>query len=839
MISIKRTPIIILAYVCLFPLGLFAQKANIDSLLQVWENEHTEDSLRMDALNKIAWGYLFQQPDSSLYYGQQGINYSEETDAKLFLAKFNDVTGCAYSLKSDYEKSNDYVLKAIEIADKIGAKKNAAKYKGHLMENYRIQGKKDLVIQLGLEAIEDFKALDMQKDLGKTYLRLGRIYKNRDLAKAKEYFQKAMPILLESQNFRSLSLIHQSLSSIMLDEGKKEEAIKHLNKALEYNEKLGDEYNKTSIWFSFGTVYKFDDYDKALEYFNKSLQNAKKMGDKQIEAKIYSELGHIYGEIKNIEAAIKYELMALDIRKGTNDEEGIATSYGYLSVHLKSKGDIKQSLDYAHQALGLYEKIDFKDNIVLTLVVISQLYVSQGDFEKAIETIQKGIDFYKEYALENINVITSCYSNLGDVLVQKGEIEKGIGYMEKSLKLNQEVGRDVLIYSNYSNLGWAHYKLGEYRKAEEYANKAYLGGKEQGHKPLIVSVLNILGLVAYEKGNFRKALDYAQKGLVHAQSVKVDILNTNQELLYKSYKALGNKSKALEYYENFIALKDSTANEENQRKLLHQEYQYNYDKQFLADSIEFATAQEIKNLEIEKQQANIARQRIALTLSGLCLALIGFLAYFINKGKKRSDELLLNILPYETAQELKQKGSVEAKNFKQVTVLFTDFKEFTQMASRLSPQELVKELDECFKAFDRIIDKYNIEKIKTIGDAYMAASGLPVANKTHPKDMVNAAIEIRDFILERKKKTGKNGFEVRIGIHTGPVVAGIVGIKKFQYDLWGDTVNIAARMESNSEVGKINISHSTYNEVKDLFDCTYRGEIEAKGKGFVKMYFVQ
>lgn len=206
---------------------------------------------------------------------------------------------------------------------------------------------------------------------------------------------------------------------------------------------------------------------------------------------------------------------------------------------------------------------------------------------------------------------------------------------------------------------------------------------------------------------------------------------------------------------------------------------------------------------------------------------------------KRPDELLLNILPYETAQELKKNGSAAAKEFQQVTVIFTDFKDFTQIASRLLPQELVKELDDCFKVFDRIIDKYKIEKIKTIGDAYMAAAGLPVINQTHAEDTVRAAIEIRDFMLEHKKKIGENGFEVRIGIHTGPVVAGIVGIKKFQYDIWGDTVNIAARMESNSEVGKINISQSTYEQVKDSFDCTYRGEIEAKGKGLVKMYFVE
>ncbi|MCX6230591.1 MAG: triple tyrosine motif-containing protein [Bacteroidetes bacterium] len=211
--------------------------------------------------------------------------------------------------------------------------------------------------------------------------------------------------------------------------------------------------------------------------------------------------------------------------------------------------------------------------------------------------------------------------------------------------------------------------------------------------------------------------------------------------------------------------------------------------------------------------------------------------------KKRSDELLLNILPSEVAEELKQKGSAKARQFDNVTVMFTDFKNFTAITEKLTPAELVAEIHNYFKVFDNIIDKYNIEKIKTIGDSYMCASGLTSsANKATVNDMVNAAIEIRQYISEHfqnKKAKGKEPFEIRIGIHTGPVVAGIVGIKKFAYDIWGDTVNIASRMESSGEVGKINISSTTFELVKENFTCTYRGKIEAKNKGMIDMYFVE
>ncbi len=214
----------------------------------------------------------------------------------------------------------------------------------------------------------------------------------------------------------------------------------------------------------------------------------------------------------------------------------------------------------------------------------------------------------------------------------------------------------------------------------------------------------------------------------------------------------------------------------------------------------------------------------------------------ITKEKQRYEELLLNILPYEVAQELKENGKSEAKMFDHVTVMFTDFKDFTKIGEQMSPGQLVKEIDYCFSSFDKIIQKYGIEKIKTIGDSYMCAGGLPAVNKTHATDVIHAAIDIMTFMLEHKKEKeakGETPFEIRIGINTGPVVAGIVGIRKFAYDIWGDTVNIASRMESSGEPGKINISGSTHEQVKEKFRCTYRGKVEAKNKGEIDMYFVE
>ena len=214
----------------------------------------------------------------------------------------------------------------------------------------------------------------------------------------------------------------------------------------------------------------------------------------------------------------------------------------------------------------------------------------------------------------------------------------------------------------------------------------------------------------------------------------------------------------------------------------------------------------------------------------------------IEAAKIQSDALLLNILPAEIADELKQFGKSYARKHEQVSVLFADIKGFTSIAENLTPVKLVTQLDEVFGAFDNIIAKYGMEKIKTIGDAYMCASGLPLADNENAIKSVKAALDMQQFIKEfgaANKIQNLPVFEIRVGIHTGPLVAGVVGSKKFAYDIWGDAVNLASQMEQHSEVGKVNISGETYSLVKDTFNCIHRGKIEAKSKGQVDMYFVE
>ena len=231
--------------------------------------------------------------------------------------------------------------------------------------------------------------------------------------------------------------------------------------------------------------------------------------------------------------------------------------------------------------------------------------------------------------------------------------------------------------------------------------------------------------------------------------------------------------------------------------------------------------------------AQLELRRKLIELSGAQQAL--------GSEKKKSDELLLNILPAKIAEELKARNEVEPRFYDSVTIMFTDFMGFTRFAEASEPRTLVNDLNHYFSAFDDIIEKHNLEKLKTIGDAYMCAGGLPDESQVHPQDACRAAIEIQEFVTrtnDQRQKMRLPPWEVRIGIHTGPVMAGIVGKKKSTYDIWGDAVNVASLMESNGEAGRIVISENTYHHVKHEINCEHRGPIEGKNKGVLDTYFV-
>jgi adenylate cyclase len=522
-------------------------------------------------------------------------------------------------------------------------------------------------------------------------------------------------------------------------------------------------------------------------------------------------------------------------------EEGVyIAALGNLGIVLQELGDHSRAMECYMKSLSYHEQEEQRSELSGTLNNIASLYLDLGDLDNGMLYMRKALDAaHADGDLEDIALTTG---NIGEIHLLMGQADTALVWLSKALEMSEPLGDgfrraqflmavgDVLLVLNRP-----HEAIGKVRESILIAEQV---GDTQGISRGQTSLARCHLLL----GQHREATEVGERALSLARETgSVSDLVDVAKVLYEGYSALGSYRKALAMHEFHILMRDSLTRADSQREVIRLEMQYDFERKEA-----LARAEEEKRDALAKEEIRRKNLQRNASVGGLVLMVLLAGVFLvqrnrIGKEKERSEELLLNILPEETAKELKEKGEAEARLINEVTVLFTDFKGFTAMSEQLSPKDLVKDLHLCFSLFDQICENNNIEKIKTIGDAYMAAGGLPTPNTTHAHDVVKAALEMAQVVEEGKAKkiaAGLPYFEVRIGIHTGPVVAGIVGIKKFQYDIWGDTVNTASRMESSGEVGKVNISEATYALVKDDFNCTFRGEIEAKGKGKLGMWFV-
>ena len=593
--------------------------------------------------------------------------------------------------------------------------------------------------------------------------------------------------------------------------------------------------------------------DKGIDYGKQGLALAEKLNWKKGIASAYRQIAVNLMARAEYPKALDMYIKALEMFEELGDDLGTARVLGNIGLLSCYQSDYPKALDYNLKALKIHERLNDKTGIARDLGNIGNVYSAQNENSKTLEYYLKALKIYEE--LRDKTGIADNLGNIGSVYCDGfKDYPKALNYFAKSLKIYEELGDKNETGITLICFAVAYKGQSDYNKSLEYYLKALRLCEESGEKSQKAGILGGIGEVYLAiatdsnkiplnklfSGQKTQALIQARIFTDSAISIMKEIGDLNA--LFGSYNRLsyiqsllGDHKAALESYKLYSSVKDSVFNLEKDKKITQKAMQYEFDKKETANR----TEQDKKDV----RQRNIRNSVIA----GLAGALIFLVVVSrqrnkISKEKKRSEELLLNILPAETAEELKATGTTKARDFSEVTVLFTDFKNFTSMSEKLSAQELVNEINYCYSAFDNIITGYGIEKIKTIGDSYMCAGGLPVANNTNAEDTVRAAIGIRDFMEKEKQKhiaANLPYLEIRIGCHTGPVVAGIVGIKKFAYDIWGDTVNIASRMESSGETGKVNISGCTYELIKDKFNCTHRGKIEAKNKGMIDMYFVE
>lgn len=509
---------------------------------------------------------------------------------------------------------------------------------------------------------------------------------------------------------------------------------------------------------------------------------------------IYTELGLVSMYQSNYSDALRYFQAGLLIRQQQKDSALLAESYNYIAAVHQIQGNYETAADYYGLSLEMTERTGSKRDLGMVTNNLGSLYEDLADYGTALK------------------------------------------YHERSLSIWKSIQDSSWVSVSLRHIGQCYRNQGDLDNALEAFQQSYQISKKLGTRLNIIYVAQAMGLLYFQKGQLDEALKWLD--LSYNLAVEEDNLvkiHEGASGLAKVYEKLDSCQQAFKFHKIAVELKDSIFGKEKIKELTQLELSYQFEKEQLADSLQFVRTSLI-------QEKQISNQRIGLVSVGIITIIMFILAGVVYHGKQKSDNLLLNILPSEVAEELKSNGSSQARKFNDVTVIFTDFKGFTHMSEELSPEYLVAEIHHCFSAFDAIITKYGLEKIKTIGDAYMAASGLPKENERHAIVAVKAALEMSAYMKERKlelDEKDKKGFEMRVGIHSGSVIAGIVGTKKFQYDIWGDTVNTAARMESSGEIGKVNVSKATYELVKGDFECTYRGRVEAKGKGQMEMYFVE
>jgi class 3 adenylate cyclase len=585
------------------------------------------------------------------------------------------------------------------------------------------------------------------------------------------------------------------------------------------------------------------------------------------------------------EKAKQYALQALDLAQKIDYAPGRALALKNIGIAYFFQGNTPATLEYYGQSLHVYDSIGDLESKARMLSNFGTVYYTNGSDDKALESYFNSLDIAEK--ISDKGGIATAYSNIANVYLNKrATTGKALGFFLKALLISEGIGDNVIlgaasfnlgeIYRNlnkedsalfyyyesvkaYTNtidmpvplrgIGLVYAKRGDFENAIRYDQESYQMARKFDSKLYMAQALIALAGIHLKMAEYPVALSYYKLADSVARSIPAyKELDSAYAGMATTYAKLGDYNRAFIYQKHFSSLTDTINNQTLADKLAG--LQRNFEIQSRQNQINLLTKDSaIQELDIRRQKI----QKAFITAALILIFIIAFVIYRNYRSKVKTNKvldtqkaeiegLLLNILPSEVAAELQQNGIATPRFYEQVSVLFTDFKGFTLIADALSPQQVVSELNACFMAFDDIIEKYHLEKIKTIGDSYMCAGGIPTENDSHPVNMVRAALEIRDWMKsfnDERIRLHQHAWELRIGIHVGPVVAGVVGKKKYAYDIWGSTVNIASRIESSGLPGMVNISEATYKLVRDKFNCFYRGKISAKNIGDIDMYFVE
>ena len=612
--------------------------------------------------------------------------------------------------------------------------------------------------------------------------------------------------LLEDQTFledqESLAKVYNLLGNVYFNLSDYPKALEYSQKALFICEEIRNNDGIAKNLGNIGLVHNnLSDYPKALEYYSTALHINEEIGNKKSIANNLLNIGIVYENLSDYPKALKYYQKALQINEEIGNKVGIANNLGNIGIVYWRLSEFSKALEFYSKSLQINEEIGNKVGITANFGNIGLIYQNLSDYPKALEYYQKALLINEE--IKNKNIIAINFGNIGNVYFNLSDYPSALEYYHKALLINEEIGNKGGSAGNLLNIGKVYNYLSDYPKALEYYSKALHINEEIGHKSGIArNIVNIGNLYATTESTFYdaiKAEEYLQKALVITEEIGA------KQMLGEAYKELHtlrlnqeHYKEALEYYKKSLVLEKEIHSEEATKKA----QQFDQRRKIEEDE----RARQLKLARFQEQE-----------------------------------RIFHNILPIAIANRLIEGEQTIAEAYENVSIFFSDIVGFTTLSSRIEPAELVKGLNTIFTTFDRIGTKYGLEKIKTIGDAYMAVCGIPESYLDHSTRAAKFALEVNDVLQTLELNEEFSKLQFRIGLHSGSVVAGIIGEKKFAYDVWGDAVNVASRMESNSEAGRIHISEAFAKSIESNseFSITPRGEINIKGKGAMKTFWLE
>ncbi len=811
--------------------------------------------------------FLRYEIDSAKIYYEKAILLAQNIKNVEILGKSQIGVASTFSKKGNYDSAKQWLsisrntyLKAKDdygISDvdynygRVLARENKYDSAGIYFEKKikYLEGKNDLlelcstISNIGIlfqslsnqtKALEYFeRALNISKKIGDSYqifsslLSIGNTYcYQSNYNKGLEYFEECQIYAEEKGEKLNLALIYTAIAQVHQKLSNYSKSLEYLEKSIKISIEIGNKHKLLNAYVSMGVLnWRLRNYQNALEYFEKSMALAEENGDKQLILYIYNNMAGVYGNSNNDLKALEYSNKALKIAEELNDNSSISGILGSMGTIYQHLGNYPKSLENYNKALELAEKLGKKEG----------KYLIQGNI---------GI----------LYLIMAQDSTIEDPKIVKEHITKSIEYQKMAVNGFEKSGGNDHVRSFLSRISTAYELLGDYFNAFEYFKK-YVTAKDS------INSSDIFKKIAELEAKKDLEIKEKENELLKQTAVlkESELARRNQEL-----SNLSNKQEIQKLELDKRNLDISSKNNELTLLSKDKELQTVTIKQKEAEQAK--SEKEIDLLNKDKQYQGVVRNSLFGGVGLLSsLALVLFLFFWrkkrdnkklaekniqiteqkeiIEQEQEKSDKLLLNVLPATIAIRLKNGETAIADHFDEASVVFIDIVDFTKSSVGVDPKQVVEVLNELYTKLDTIGQKHGLEKIKTIGDCYMAAAGVPQPNQDHAKMAAKFAIESMKTIQDYDTGGGKL-INFRCGIDCGPIVAGVIGEKKFIYDIWGDAVNTASRMEEYGQQGKIQVTERFKEKLKidngELkIEFEERGDIEIKGKGMMKTYFLE